>query len=361
MATNKEFFALDDTKQLLIKFSRRLAEIREEDTERFLMAQQLISVISIIVNNADQFDTGCQQNIQWIGGSLTSELQNLNEPREPAKLDYFLSTFYRFFVELDLSMKSELSMELRSFQRFVTTNAEKFGSREQEIVLYARQEMPVAILKAILNHDEIGNLKDVSKFSREIEQKFTNWEVGLGKHEATVKSFQASLDAQETAFNFVGLHEGFSDLASAKRRELNWLRVFMVTFGFLLVSPILIELWFVYDLRDRIGTVQPVFLGLTALISISLTLLLVYFFRIAVRSADSCKAQLLQIELRMTLCRFIQNYATYSKEIKEKNPESLAKFESLIFSGIVSNEEKLPSTFDGVDQFANFVKAMRAK
>ena len=100
---------------------------------------------------------------------------------------------------------------------------------------------------------------------------------------------------------------------------------------------------------------------MTALFSLSLTVLLVYFFRISVRSTDSCKAQLLQVELRKTLCRFIQNYATYSKDIKEKNPDSLSKFESLIFSGIVSNEEKLPSTFDGIDQVANFVKAMRAK
>lgn len=272
-----------------------------------------------------------------------------------------MSVFYRFIVEFDLSIKNDLSIELRSFQRFVQENIAKFELRDQEQIAYARQEMPIAILKALLNHDEIGNLKNVSRFSSEIEQKFADWEVALGKHETTVKSFQTSLDAQETAFNFVGLHEGFNELAKTKRAELFWLRGFMTFFGLLLVLPILVELYFVYEHRDQFGAIQPIFLIMTSVFSLSLTVLLVYFFRISVRSTDSCKAQLLQVELRKTLCRFIQSYATYSKDIKEKNPESLSKFESLIFSGIVSNEEKLPSTFDGVDQFANFVKAMRAK
>lgn len=120
--------------------------------------------------------------------------------------------------------------------------------------------MPIAILKALLNHDEIGSLKNVSKYSNEIDQKFADWEVALSKHETTVKSFQTSLDAQETAFNFVGLHEGFNDLARAKRLELIWLRGFMTLFGVLLVFPILVELYFVYEHRDQVGTMQPIFL-----------------------------------------------------------------------------------------------------
>jgi hypothetical protein len=361
MAAIKKFFALDDTQQQLRSFQRTLAQIPEADHDRFLMAQQLSFVIGIVLNNTDQFDNGCQQNISWLGNSLTNQLANLGDPKEPIRLGHFLSTFYRFVVELDLSMKNELSMELRSFQQFVKENTQKLDSREQDQVLYARQEMPIAILKAMLNHDEIGNLKNVSKFSAEIDQKFIGWETALANHETTVNAFQTSLDTQETAFNFVGLHEGFNDLAKTKRKELIWLRGFMTFFGCLLVLPILVELFFVYQNRDQIGAMQPIFLSMTAVFSLSLTVILVYFFRISVRSTDSCKAQLLQVELRKTLCRFIQNYATYSKDIKEKNPESLSKFESLIFSGIVSNEERLPSTFDGVDQFANFVKTMRAK
>jgi hypothetical protein len=353
------FFGLENTQRQLSDFNRVLTRIPETDSDQFVQAKQLIQLIRIILANTHQFDECCQQNIKWIGNHFSSQLSNVKESAEDLRLDQFLSTFYRFVVEFDLSMKNELSMELRTFQQFVKENIEKFSLHEQEQVSFARQEMPIGILKALLNHDQIGSLKNVSGFSKEIDQKFIAWEATLDKHEKTVDKLQIALNEHETAFNFVGLHDGFNDMAIAKGKELNKLRGFMLLFGLLLVIPIAVELYFLYSSRDLFNTMQPLFVGLTALFSLSLTFLLIYFFRISVRSADSCKAQLLQVELRKTLCRFIQSYASYSKEIKEKNPESLSKFESLIFSGIVSNEERLPSTFDGVDQLANFVKALR--
>jgi hypothetical protein len=99
----------------------------------------------------------------------------------------------------------------------------------------------------------------------------------------------------------------------------------------------------------------------TAIAIVAITLLFLYFFRIALRKADSCRAQLIQVRLRMTLCRFIQSYADYSGEIKAKNGEALTKFENLIFAGIVGSDDKLPSTFDGIEQLATFAKSITGK
>jgi hypothetical protein len=357
----KAFFALDETKNRLNNLNRVLSRVSEEDNDQFLIAKNISLVVDIIINNADQFDQLCQENIKWIGDSLIGEIGNLNDSKESIKLDGLLATFYRFVVELDLSMKSGLSFELQQFQRFVRNNFEKFDPRTKEQILFTQQEMPIGILKGLLNHDDIGNLKNVSAFSIEVSKKFEKWETQLSAHEDTVNRFQNTLNEQKNAFNFVGLHDGFNDLAQSKTAELRLLRRFMVLFGGILIVPLFVELAFAYSQREYLATLQPVFIVTTALLSLSLTLLLIYIFRISVRSVDSCKAQLLQLELRKTLCRFIQSYADYSKDIKEKNPESLAKFESLIFSGIVSNEERLPSTFDGIDQLSNFVKALRDK
>lgn len=67
----------------------------------------------------------------------------------------------------------------------------------------------------------------------------------------------------------------------------------------------------------------------------------------------------MQIELRQSLCQFIQSYADYTKEIKENNAGSLEKFENLIFSNILSTPEKVPSTFDGLEQLANLMKELK--
>ena len=68
----------------------------------------------------------------------------------------------------------------------------------------------------------------------------------------------------------------------------------------------------------------------------------------------------MQIELRQSLCQFIQSYADSAKEIKEKDGTSLDKFENLIFSNIVSTSEQVPSTFDGLEHITNSLKSAKS-
>jgi hypothetical protein len=93
-------------------------------------------------------------------------------------------------------------------------------------------------------------------------------------------------------------------------------------------------------------------IAMIALPTITIVVFLFYFLRVALGDMKSIQSQILQIELRMTLCQFIQNYAEQSKALKEQNKEGFEKFESLIFSSIVSSDEKIPATFDGVEQLA---------
>lgn len=85
-------------------------------------------------------------------------------------------------------------------------------------------------------------------------------------------------------------------------------------------------------------------------------ILLLYFFRFALLHFNASKAQLLQLEVRMAVCAFIEDYAKFAKENKEQD---LSKFESMIFSAIAPDNEKMPSTFDGMDQLATFIKNVK--
>jgi len=55
----------------------------------------------------------------------------------------------------------------------------------------------------------------------------------------------------------------------------------------------------------------------------SFEVILIYFFRVILLNHRSVKAQIMQIELRQTLCQFIQSYADYSSEIKKKDDKAL--------------------------------------
>lgn len=41
--------------------------------------------------------------------------------------------------------------------------------------------------------------------------------------------------------------------------------------------------------------------------------------------------------------------------------ETVEKFEALIFSGLAPTPDKVPTTFDGMDQFVEIIKAARGK
>ncbi|WGE52974.1 hypothetical protein [Actinobacillus equuli] len=175
-----------------------------------------------------------------------------------------------------------------------------------------------------------------------------------------VKTLASQLKEQKTAFNFVGLSKGFEKLLSQKRWS-KWTSFgIMSVFCVLLIAlPIVIIggrffNWFAeYNIEwSKIGWEQM-------LPILGLELVFIYFFRVALTHYNSIQTQIMQLELRQSLCQFIQSYADYAKEIKEKDGASLEKFENLIFSSILSTPDKVPSTFDGLEQLSNFIKELK--
>ncbi|MNJ49415.1 hypothetical protein D3C77_446430 [compost metagenome] len=84
-----------------------------------------------------------------------------------------------------------------------------------------------------------------------------------------------------------------------------------------------------------------------------------FFFRVALHNFRAVKAQILQLDLRVALLQFIQSYTKFAKSEKTEGGVSLEKFEQVMFSGLVSGEGDLPSTFDGLDGLAKIVEKLR--
>lgn len=92
---------------------------------------------------------------------------------------------------------------------------------------------------------------------------------------------------------------------------------------------------------------------------VAVEVILLYFFRVVLGQFRSVKAQLLQVDLRISLCQFIESYAEYVSGIRQKDSSALSKFEALIFSGLVTEESGIPSTFDGAEQIASIIRSLR--
>ena len=355
----KKFFELADKQELLRQLMNRLDSWN--DRENQAKVSLLALAVNIIANNTALFDTNCQVNIEWIGDSLQAAMLRVIEKDAAMEhVDRLYGLVYRFVVELDLSREGDLSLELRRFLNYLVENEKEFTAEARRMAQYARQEMAVSIMKHLLGNTAIQNLRNLEKVSKEVNDRVDQWEGRIKYQMDAAGQLEESLKKYKEGFNFVGLYQGFDELSSTKKAELTGARKWLLLFGALAALPFAIELTLLYFNRDVIEQLKWVFI-VSAIPAISLTLLAIYFFRITLRNIESVRAQLIQIELRKTLCRFIQSYAEYSKQLKENNIDALGKFENIIFSGLVSSDEKLPSTFDGLEQVATLVKAIRGQ
>lgn len=354
-----ELFNTNQSKTVLAKFKHKVDGLAPADDFEKQRNSLIRLVISSMENKPEQWDELCQINIQWIGGQFINRLADEEKGLSKERLDDICSMCFRFLFELYLSMKNDLAMEFEAAKRFVFNNVDSFEHNAKEQIEYAIRDMPISIFKAIANSDGIDSLKNFNVVSAKAEKLRDDWDSELSERETRVNSLKESLSKYENAFNFVGLYQGFDELSTEKKEErdgiLFWLRVLSV----LIVSPIVAELIFVYMHLDNIAAVKD---GLLVSIfpTVSLVAISIYYFRVLLFNYKSLKSQLLQIDLRKTLCRFIQNYSEYSSEMKKKDAGSLDKFESIVFSGIVTDDGSLPSTFDGMDQIGKLIKAAKS-
>lgn len=352
----KNLFGNPETIAALNSASAILASNRNNEL-RYLLGQTL----RLISSNAALFDENSQINIGWIGDHLLGELNAILKDQSDENVCTLATSIYRFIVEYDFSEKGELTRDIRSFMSAVQENIKHFSETDRQQIQFAKQEMPIAILKRLVNSEEIINIRGVGATAERVNKTIQDWEATLKRTEETTVRLAESLEKHTKEFNFVGLREGFADLASQVESELSSAQKYMIIFGLLAILPSAFDLGLTLSNRIDVAKMNTYVLTLLAIGTVSITALILYYFRIVLRKVDSCTAQLTQLRLRMSLCRFIQSYADYSKDIKAKNADALSKFEALIFSGLVGSEDKLPSTFDGIEQLTAFAKSITGK
>ncbi|MNR23088.1 hypothetical protein D3C85_1400860 [compost metagenome] len=132
----------------------------------------------------------------------------------------------------------------------------------------------------------------------------------------------------------------------------------MIALAIVMVTPPSIQIGFVIAHMDDFELKRVVLLYTLPTI-VAIELILIYLFRVVLAQFRSVKAQILQLDLRIALCQFIQSYAEYAVQMKKDDPEVLSKFEAVVFSSLVPDSEGIPSTFDGVEQLSNLIKSFR--
>lgn len=171
-----------------------------------------------------------------------------------------------------------------------------------------------------------------------------------------IEVIQKSLEDQKSEYNFVGLSNGFRTLREQKKKELSWQNgAYYILMAIIILLIISKSVWSANYLVSN-NFDSPIFIIVT-ISTVLFLFILLYFFRISLVNVKSIKSQILQIDLRLTLCQFIHNYDSDTKDLREGMKESFERFESVIFAPIVATEDQMPATFDGLEQLTGLLSS----
>ena len=220
--------------------------------------------------------------------------------------------------------------------------------------------------QAFLNYEE--NIKKIEKQSVVLKETSDNIQKSADEKLEDVKRLDDRLKNLKQGFNFVALSDGFSRMLNEKKKSKKWILLLLFFIAVIISVIPLFKIIPVFKMIPACETIPicKIFSdGDTNLtwqqiaISAGLELVLIYFFRVVLFHYRTVQTQIMQLDLRLSLCQFIQSYAEYAKEIKTNDKDALDKFENLIFSSILSSDEKIPSTFDGLEQLSSLIKQFK--
>ena len=357
------FFADENNRTILNEFLKKRFSRSIADKTMKMRLEASEQIIELMHNHPARWDEMCKFNIAHIGKGFINTIRDINnintgilENPENTKVDIVYCYIYRFLCEFDFTNNGEFE-ELNMIKNTIENDSADMSISVSDQIKYARTVMLGQIFKYMIHSEDVElfrhigkTLEDAKKHKEQWDRELASQNSQLETQKAETEKLRDNLREYEHGFNFVGLHQGFSNLSKQKTKEASVLFYSLCGMGATIILSLCINAFY-FTTKDWI----------TLIPFISMELMLIYFFRIILINHRSVKAQIIQIELRKTLCEFIQSYVKYSAKIQEKDKASLEKFENLIFSGILSNPENIPSTFDGMEQISKLLKESRGK
>lgn len=315
----------------------------------------------------------CPFNYHYIGESFEKRLNFLEKNWDSEILDDIFLMSIRFLREAELTMRRQYKQKLwndddtyeRIWDWFKSLTNDDIHYNQRFQLNYIQNDYSLMLLndylgnklfQAFLNHEE--NIKKIEQqsitlkeTSNKIQKSFDEeMQKSVDEKLEKVEQLSDTLENLKQGFNFVALSDGFSRMLNEKKSSKKWI------LRLLFLIAVIISAIPTYKFFSDGGinlTWQQI------AISAGLELVLIYFFRVVLFHYRTVQTQIMQLNLRLSLCQFIQSYAEYAKEIKTNDKDALDKFENLIFSSILSSDEKIPSTFDGLEQLNSLIKQFK--
>lgn len=316
----------------------------------------LIDMLTSMQNSTNIWSEGCQLAIKKDGVDFKSSVSGFTN--DESSIDELYDHAFRMYTEIYITTRTNLEHNYKQIRDFTRKNIDNFSLFNQRTLESTLYDLPTSLCKDIFDNHDYQALRNFVKTKNEAESLKSKWDNEISIKMRDVEKIQKDLNKQKHTYNFISLHRGFRKIGYIKAKELCLARIAMVLLGLIIPALILGEAWIIFSGGIKF-TSNDAADWIKLLPGVSLLLISIYYFRISLANVSSIKAQVIQINLRMSLCQFIENYIKFSSAINKENENLLAKFEEVIFSNIMPNAEKIPSTFDGIEQLAKLLASLK--
>jgi len=365
---SQEFKSTFEQVELIAK---KIIETENNSNEIVNIAIHFLSAAQVLNINTDlsEFDKIIEYSRKQPVSNFVSEIGKALKVYKDTKQDSDLLYLFElslnliniYFSELTFilgGVNGSISIEVSSVSTFVSEKYlkhPKFG----KYVKFAERDLPFQIFKELFHSSKIKNLTELNSNLKQASELLEKWEKSFEIKKNTVFQLEQKLAETKLTYDFLGLNKGFQQLYEQKKDEL---KAAKNTYGFVATTMFtipfaefvaLVAAFFYFD-----GKI-PSNMWLVSIPFITLILITLYLLKISLQDKRAIQSQMMQLELRMALCQFIHNYAEDSETLHKKNSVGFEKFENIIFSPLVSSDDKIPTTFDGMEQLAKLIGEFR--
>ncbi|HGN2941371.1 hypothetical protein [Proteus mirabilis] len=381
LSNAEQCLSIVDENTFLKYVNNKLKDVDEENVK--LLYYDIKKVIEYIISNKNKLTELCMESCK---------VDYISFNNETDKAFFLISSyayFIRFIIEYNYLKSDSYLIEILIFPiyrfesySYIYRNIRGEGNSVFLNYLYSKDHFLEQVIKNSVNNvsnqllriddiesklklilDENNKLKEkVEKFGIAGSTFESEFKENLGKlKDKLEKEIFAKVDVIENLdkkvneindnLTFIGLEHAYKTFGEQKSKEKKHARTILkssVCFLFLpIILKMILSLWgFKYNIYGYMFTA-------------TVMLIFLYLFKISLSNYQSIKAELTQINLRRSLCKFIQGYTEFAERNKEHN--SLSKFESLMFSNVIPDNKKIPSTLDGVEQLAKLFESIKSK
>lgn len=343
----------EDHKHFINPYIQSLDALADLDAREVEKRDLCVKMLKAIVDAPKKYDELAPLSTEWMHNEFVGLISNRRTEGESiGDLLKYLSRIAREVTLRQPYVPKPPESDLMAYYEFGKNG---LSDDEKQNADFIWASMPKYIA--------MDQFKLISAKEKEVNDAISKWSKNLSDIEVKVALHEENLKKHHQNYNFVGLSKAFHEMFQQKKREKNKILALLVVVGGLMMVPLLLQ----FASGEATAFMRVAGGDLTAasisklLSLVALEVVLVYFFRIILHNFYSVKAQLLQLDLRQSLCAFIESYVDFAQEKKSKGGESLSRFEALVFSGISPDVKNIPNTFDGIDQLAKLIKELKPK